>query len=128
MKSFHSEIEEETLQNSNFRKVLFTANYMQLVVMNLKPGEDIGMEVHDTVDQFIRVEAGEGKAVLDGEEIPLKDGTAVVVTAGTEHNIVNTSKSEDMKLYTIYSPSNHPDGTVHVSREEAMAAEDEHSH
>ena len=119
------DIEGETLGNSNFRTVLYTGKHMQLVVMSLKPGEDIGMEVHNTVDQFIRIDKGEGKAILNGEETPLKDGSAVIIPAGTEHNIVNTSQTEEMKLYTVYAPPNHPEGTVHVTKADAMAAEEE---
>lgn len=95
--------------------------------MTLKPLEDIGMEVH-TVDQFIRIEQGRGKAILDGEEFAIEDDFAVVIPAGTQHNIVNTSETDEMKLYTIYSPAEHADGTIHKTREEAMAAEEaEHS-
>ena len=117
-------IEEETLNNTNFRKVLFTAKHSQLVVMSLKPGEDIGAEVHD-LDQFIRIEKGEGKAVLDEVVHKVKDDWAIVVPAGTEHNIINTSQ-EEMKLYTVYSPPEHKDGTVHATKEDAEADEDDH--
>jgi len=115
-------IEQETAVNSNFRKVLNTASHSQLVVMSLKAGEEIGMEVHPNVDQFLRIESGEGKAILDGKEYALSDGFAVVVPAGTNHNIVNTGTSE-MKLYTVYSPANHPAGTVHATKADADAAE-----
>lgn len=126
MKGYIGNIEKETKENENFRKVLFTAPHSQLVVMSLLPGEDIGEEVHE-VDQFIRVETGKGKAVLDGEEFEIEDDWAVVIPAGTRHNIINTS-SEKMKLYTIYSPANHPEGTIHSTKEEAMKAEAEHHH
>jgi mannose-6-phosphate isomerase-like protein (cupin superfamily) len=119
-------IEERSLENKYFREVLFTASRVQLVVMSLRPGEDIGLETHDDVDQFIRVEAGKGKAVLDGEEHDLEDGSSVVIPAGTQHNIVNRSKTESLKLYSIYSPPEHPDGTIHKTKEEALAAEKEH--
>ncbi|MBN1331390.1 cupin domain-containing protein [Candidatus Dojkabacteria bacterium] len=120
-------IEEETLNNTNFRKVLYTGKHMQLVLMSLKPGEDIGSEVHHKVDQFIRIDKGEGKSVLNGEENELKDGSAIVVPAGIEHNIVNTSETEEMKLYTVYAPANHIDGRVHVTKEDAIKdEEDEH--
>ena len=119
-------IEQKSLDNNYFREVLFTAAHMQLVVMALKPGEDIGMETHDTVDQFIRIEAGQGKAILNGEEHALEDGSAVVIPAGTEHNIVNTSQSEEMKLYTLYAPPNHPHGTIHKNKAEAEAYERAH--
>lgn len=122
MSGFITNIEKETFDNENFRKVLFTATHSQLVVMTLQPNEDIGMEVHSDVDQFIRVESGVGKAVLDGEETALVDGSAVVIPAGTEHNIVNTSETDVMKLYTVYSPPEHPAGTIHRTKEEALAS------
>lgn len=122
MAGYVTNIEKQTEENANFRKVLFTAPHSQLVAMSLKPGEEIGMEVHD-VDQFVRVEKGGGKAILDGEEAVIENGWAVVIPAGTHHNIINTSDEKEMKLYTIYSPAHHPDGTIHVTREEAMTAE-----
>ncbi len=119
-------IEEETLNNENFRRVLFTDTNVQLVVMSLLPNEDIGEEVHD-LDQFIRVEEGDGKAVLDGVEHVLSSGTALVISKGTKHNIINTSSTNAMKLYTLYAPPNHPVGTVHKTKAEAISAEkDEH--
>lgn len=124
-KGYVVDIEKETKSNENFRKVLFTAPHSQLVVMSLDPGEDIGMEVHDDVDQFIRLEKGDGKAVLDGTEYMIEDDWAVVIPAGTEHNIINIGK-KPMKLYTIYTPPEHPDGTIHKTKEEAMKAEEEH--
>ena len=127
MVGFVTNIEKKTLENKYFREVLFTGLNSQLVVMSIAPGEDIGMETHGDVDQFIRVEAGKGKSILNGEERDLEDGSAVVIPAGTEHNIVNTSRSEPLKLYTIYSPPNHPDGTIHKTKAEADAAE-EHEH
>lgn len=127
MKGFVDNIEKLTLSNKNFRKVLFTGKFCQLVVMSLKPGEDIGMEVHPGVDQFFRVDSGTGKVVMGSEEKRLKDGFAIVVPAGTKHNVVNTSKTEDLKLYTVYSPPNHPKGTVHKTWEEAMEYEKHHN-
>ena len=121
-------IEDRTEENTNFRKVLYTGTYMQLVVMSLKPGEDIGVEVHDTVDQFFRVEKGEGKVVMNGEETVVKEEMVFIVPAGVEHNVINTSETEDLKLYTIYAPPNHPVETVHSTKDEAMAAEEEHHH
>jgi mannose-6-phosphate isomerase-like protein (cupin superfamily) len=118
-----TDIEKESLANDYFRRVLYTDPRLQLVVMSLKPGEDIGMEVHN-LDQFIRVEKGTGKAVLDGKEFPLKGGSAVIVPKGTNHNILNTSQSEPMKLYTLYAPPNHAEGTTHKTKAEAEAAED----
>jgi mannose-6-phosphate isomerase-like protein (cupin superfamily) len=128
MTPYVADIERKTLQNECFRQVLFTGPHAQLVVMALRPGEEIGLETHTGVDQFLRVEAGEGLAVLDGKEYPLKDGSAVVVPAGTAHNIINRSKTEFMKIYTIYSPPEHPDGTVHKTKAEADAYEREHHH
>ena len=119
MPIFVDNIEELTLGNTNFRKVLSTNGHSQLVLMCLKPMEDIGMEVHDNVDQFFRIDAGEGKVIADGQEFVITDGFAIVIPAGTEHNIINTSETEDLKLYTVYSPANHPDGTIHVTKEEA---------
>jgi len=125
MSGYVDNIEEKTKVNSYFRQVLFTGKNCQLVVMSLKPNEDIGMEVHNNVDQFFRFEQGQGKVVIDGQESVVGDGVAVVVPAGAQHNIINTSSSEDLKLYTVYSPPNHPDGTVHQTKDEAMVAEKE---
>jgi mannose-6-phosphate isomerase-like protein (cupin superfamily) len=121
-------IEDRTLENSNFRKVLYTGAHMQLVVMTLKPGEDIGEEVHDTVDQFFRIEKGEAKVKIGEEENVLTDDMVAIVPAGSLHNVINISESKDLKLYTIYAPANHPEGTIHVTREEAMKAEEEEHH
>lgn len=118
-------IEQETLENKNFRKVLYTSKNSQLVVMSLLPGEEIGMETHQ-LDQFIRIERGKGRAVLNGKEYELNDGSAVVISAGTEHNIINISTTEEMKLYTVYSPPNHKDGTIHAVKSDAMVDEGEH--
>lgn len=123
MKGYVINIEKAALENNNFRKVLYTAHHSQLVVMSLNPGEEIGEEVH-ALDQFFRVEAGEGKAVLNGESHTISDGFSVVVPAGVKHNIINTS-NEPLKLYTIYSPPNHRDGVVHKTKAEAEI-EDEH--
>lgn len=125
MKGYIANIEKLSLENENFRKVLYTAKNSQLVVMSLKPGEDIGEEVHQ-LDQFIRCEAGQGKAVLDGVEHDLSAGSVVVVPAGTKHNIINASPDKPLKLYTLYSPPNHKDGTVHVTKQDAEADEGEH--
>lgn len=120
MKGFVDNIEELTLANNNFRKVLYTAKFSQLVLMSLAPKEEIGEEVHEG-DQFFRFEKGEGKVVIDGAELPIKDGSAVVIPAGAKHNVVNTSETEPLKLYTIYSPPHHRDGVVHVTKAEALA-------
>lgn len=125
MTGFVSNIEQETLTNNNFRRVLFTAPHSQLVLMSLAPNEEIGVEVHANVDQFFRVEQGEGKVVLNGEDQPLSDGTAIVVPAGTEHNVINTG-NKALKLYTIYSPPQHKDGTIHKTKAEAIADEEDY--
>lgn len=128
MAGFHIDIEKKTLENEYFRQVLYTDPKSQLVVMALQVGEEIGSEVHEDRDQFIRVEAGEGEAVIGGQRIPLRDGVAVVVPAGTEHNVVNTSKREALKLYSLYTPPEHPDGTVHKTKAEADEYEKHHHH
>ncbi|MFA5877672.1 MAG: cupin domain-containing protein [Candidatus Paceibacterota bacterium] len=125
MNGYVANIEKESLENENFRTVLYTDERLQLVVMNLKPNEDIGEEVH-ALDQFIRVEKGEGKSVLDGEARALADGFAVIIPAGTRHNIVNTSSVNPLKLYTLYAPPNHKRGTVHKTKADALADEGEH--
>lgn len=125
MKGFHSNIEQDSIENSNFRKVLYTGKHSQLVLMSLKPGEDIGVEVHNENDQFFRIEQGQGKCVIDGNEYELADGSAIVVPAGAEHNVINTSSTDDLKLYTIYSPSHHKDGIVRATKEEALANEED---
>ncbi len=123
MIGYHADIEELTLANDNFRRVLYTASHSQLVLMSLLPNEEIGMEVHENVDQFFRFEKGSGKVILNGEETVIGDGGAVIVPAGTNHNVINTSSTETLKLYTIYSPANHPDGTVHPTKADALADE-----
>jgi len=124
MKGYVTNIEKATLENENFREVLYTAKNSQLVVMSLRAGEDIGEEVHQ-LDQFIRCEAGEGKAILDGVEHPISDGFSVIVPAGALHNIINTSSDRAMKLYTVYSPPNHRDGVIHTTKTEAEGDEEE---
>lgn len=119
-------IEEKTLANSFFREVVFTGKYTQLVVMSLLPSEEIGMEVHPTVDQFFRIESGEGKVIMNGEEKMFKTGDAIIVPAGTNHNLINLSAEKELKLYTLYSPPNHPDGKIHKTKAEAMADEGDH--
>lgn len=128
MAGYTTNIEKKTLENENFREVLFTAENMQLVVMSLAPGDEIGMETHNDIDQFIRVEAGEGRAILDDEEHELKDGLAIVIPAGTKHNVINSSQNEPLKLYTIYAPPEHPDGTINRDKAEALEYEKEHHH
>jgi mannose-6-phosphate isomerase-like protein (cupin superfamily) len=121
MKGYCDNIEEQTLGNENFRKVLYTGPHSQLVLMSLKPGEEIGMEVHEENDQFFRFDSGTGKVVIDGNEYEVKDGFAALVPAGAQHNVVNMSDSEDLKLYTIYSPAHHMDGIVRATKEEVSA-------
>jgi mannose-6-phosphate isomerase-like protein (cupin superfamily) len=125
MKGFNINIEKETLANDNFRRVLYTGKHSQLVLMSLKPKEEIGMEVHPDNDQFFRFEKGRGKCVIDGNEYDLADGSVIVVPSGAQHNIINVSETEDLKLYTIYSPAHHKDGIVRLTRAEAMAQEAE---
>lgn len=121
-KGYAANIEHDAEMNTDFRRVLYTAEHMQLVLMSLKSGEDIGEEIH-TLDQFIRVEKGEGKAYLNGHIYPLLDGSIVLVPAGTKHNIVNTGE-EDLKLYTLYAPPEHKDKTIHRTKEDALAHEE----
>jgi len=126
MNGYFGKIEELTLNNNNFRQVLYTATGQQLVLMSLLPKEDIGEEVHNNVDQFFRFEKGQGKVIIDGEEILVGDGDAVVVPRGARHNVINISETESLKLYTIYSPPEHPEGTTHQTKAEAMAVEEHH--
>lgn len=121
MKGFATNIEKDTLANENFRQVLYTSKHSQLVLMNLRPKEEIGMEVHPDNDQFFRFEKGQGKVIIDGNEYEIKDGVAVVVPAGAQHNVINTSATEELKLYTIYSPAHHQDGVVRATKAEAEA-------
>jgi mannose-6-phosphate isomerase-like protein (cupin superfamily) len=126
MTGFVINIEEKTVQNEYFREVLYTTQHSQLVVMSLNSNEDIGMEFHEIVDQFIRVEEGEGKAILNGEERVIKAGSAIVVPAGIQHNIINTSSEKKMKLYTVYSPAHHKDGTIHKTKQDALKDMEDH--
>lgn len=121
MRGYTTNIEQTTLENSHFRKVLYTAKHSQLVLMSLKPKEEIGMEAHPDNDQFFRFEKGKGKCVIDGHEYEVGDGVAVVVPAGAQHNITNVSDSEELKLYTIYSPAHHKDGVIRATKAEAEA-------
>jgi mannose-6-phosphate isomerase-like protein (cupin superfamily) len=125
MKGFCSNIEKDTTGNNNFRKVLYTGAHSQLVLMSLKPKEEIGMEVHPDNDQFFRFDKGEGKVIIDGNEYKVGDGFAVVVPAGAQHNVINTSAKEDLKLYTIYSPAHHKDGVLRATKKEAEENEAE---
>lgn len=123
MKGYVSNIEKDTLENENYRKVLYTAKNSQLVLMSLLPGEEIGEEVHD-LDQFLRIELGHGKAIIDDNSHEIEDGSAIVVPAGAKHNIINTSGVEKMKLYSIYSPAEHKDGMVFATKAEADSTEE----
>ncbi|MEK7614251.1 MAG: cupin domain-containing protein [Patescibacteria group bacterium] len=119
-------IEQESLKNENFRRVLYTAKHSQLVLMSLLPKEEIGEETHGHLDQFLRFEAGVGKVVLNGEERKVRDGDAVVIPAGTRHNVINSSNDTPLKLYTVYSPPEHKDGTIHATKADALADERDH--
>jgi mannose-6-phosphate isomerase-like protein (cupin superfamily) len=125
MKGFCINIEEATLKNDNFRKVIYTSKHSQLVLMSLKPLEEIGMEVHEENDQFFRFERGLGLCIIDGNEYEVGDGFAVVVPAGAQHNIINISETEELKLYTLYSPAHHKDKIVRATKEEAEAEANE---
>ena len=125
MKGFKSNIEKDTLANRDFRRVLYTGKNSQLVLMSLRPGEEIGDEVHRTVDQFFRFEKGEGIVTIDGAKQKVGDGDAVIVPAGARHNVTNASKTAELKLYTIYSPPEHQDGTVRKTKADAMAKPEE---
>ena len=128
MTGYFGPIEKQTLKNDYFRQVLFTGKHAQLVLMCLQPGEEIGNEIHDHVDQFFRVEEGEAKFILNGsEEHVVHASDAAIIPAGTYHNVINTSKTTKLKLYTVYSPPNHPDGTIHKTKAEAEEAE-KHGH
>ena len=123
-KGYKTNIEKDTLENENFRKVLYTAKYSQLVLMSLLPKEEIGMEVHEDHDQFFRFEVGQGMVFIDGNQYEVKDGDVAIVPAGSQHNVVNTSDTEKLKLYTIYSPAEHMDGVVRSTKAEAEATEE----
>jgi mannose-6-phosphate isomerase-like protein (cupin superfamily) len=125
MKGYKANIEKETLKNKNFRKVLYTSAYSQLVLMSLQPKEEIGSEVHEENDQFLRFEGGTGRVVIDDNKYTVKDGDAVVIPAGARHNVINTSATETLNLYTIYSPPHHKDGIVRKTKEEAEANDEE---
>lgn len=121
MKGYSINIEEETVANTNFRKVLYTAKHSQLVLMSLIPNEDIGMEVHPDNDQFFRFEKGQGKCIIDGNEYSVGNGDVIIVPAGAHHNIINTSGTDKLKLYTLYSPPHHKDGIVRTTKADAEA-------
>lgn len=118
MKGFKINIENDTLKNKNFRKVLYTGKHLQLVLMSLKAGEDIGEETHKNTDQFFRFEAGKGKCVIDGNEYRVKEGDVIVVPAGAKHNVINTDSTTALKMYTLYGPPNHQDGIIRATKED----------
>lgn len=124
-KGYKGNIEKLTLENENFREVLYTAQHLQLVLMTLKPGEEIGLEVHEGGDQFFRFERGEGKVVVNETEYAVGDGDSVIVPAGAKHNVINTSETDALRLYTIYAPAHHQDGVVRATKAEAIADEPE---
>ena len=125
MKGFKSNIEKDTLKNKNFRKVLYSASHCQLVLMSLKPKEEIGLETHKENDQFFRFEAGRGRVEIDGNKYTVRDGDAVIIPAGAKHNVINVSATEDLKMYTIYSPPHHKDQIVRKTKAEAEANDEE---
>lgn len=123
MRGYFANIEEDTIDNNDFRRVLYSGHHMQLVLMSLLPNEEIGMEVHEENDQFFRFEAGNGRVVIDDNSYDVSDGSVIIVPAGAKHNVINLSSSEPLKMYTIYSPPHHKDGIVRVTKAEAMANE-----
>mgnify|MGYP000854584368 FL=1 len=125
MKGFKSNIEKDSLENNNFRKVLYTGKYLQLVLMSLKVGEEIGEETHQNIDQFFRFESGSGKCIIDETEYLVTNGDVIVVPSGAKHNIINIDSNTELKMYTIYAPPNHKYDTVRVTKEEAEKHEEE---
>lgn len=128
MNPYFANIEKETIENENYRKVLFTAEHLQLVVMSLKVGEDIPQETHQKIDQFIRVESGNALVITDGKEFNLNDDDIIIIPAGTKHYVKNVSKTKALKLYSIYTPSEHKPGTIHKTYQEAIDYEKSHAH
>ena len=119
MKGFKNNIEKEALKNENFRKVLYSGKHLQVVLMSLKPGEEIGMEIHESTDQFFRFEGGNGKCIIDGNEYKVENGDAIVVPAGAKHNVINTDSVKGLKMYTIYAPPHHLDGLINATKKDA---------
>jgi mannose-6-phosphate isomerase-like protein (cupin superfamily) len=124
LKGYAAAIEKETKKNTDFRRVLYTGKYSQLVLMAIAPKEEIGEETHDDIDQFFRFEQGQGKVVIDGKTHQVKDGDAIIVPAGAKHNVINTSKDSELKLYTIYSPPEHKDKTTRHTKKDALEKEE----
>ena len=125
MKGFHINIERDTLDNTNFRRVLYTAKHSQLVLMSLRPQEEIGLETHPENDQFLRFEGGRGAVFINDNRYEVEDGDAVIVPAGARHNVVNLDETEELKIYTIYSPPHHKDGTIHATKQQAETDDEE---
>lgn len=125
MQWFHTNIEHDAITNGKFRKVLYTGKHMQLVLMTLQPKEEVGLETHHDNDQFFRFEKWMGLCTIDGNEYAVKDGSAIIIPAGSKHNIINTSETETLHMYTIYSPAHHKDGIIRVTKAEAEANEAE---
>ncbi|HEY0680045.1 MAG TPA: cupin domain-containing protein [Chitinophagaceae bacterium] len=125
MKGFKTDIEKATSMNSNFRKVLYTSKHMQLVLMSLLPGEDIGLETHPSNDQLFRFEQGHGKCIIDEKEYDVKEGDLIIVPAGAKHNFINVDKADELKMYTVYSPPHHKDGIIRATKKEAENKEAE---
>lgn len=119
MKGFKSNIERDTLKNDSFREVIYSGKHLQVVLMSLKPGEEIGLETHKDTDQFFRFEGGHGKCIIDGNEYKLEDGDAIVIPAGSKHNVINTDSVEEFKMYTIYAPPHHKDGLINATKKDA---------
>lgn len=126
MKGYSTDLEKATENNTDFRRVLYTGKHSQLVLMVLLPGEEIGEEVHKNIDQFFRFEKGKGAVVIDGKKMPVKNGSGVIVPAGARHNVINTSKSDKLKLYTIYSPPEHQDKVIRHTKADAEASPEEY--
>lgn len=125
MKGFKSNIEKDTLENNNFRKVLYTGKHLQLVLMNLKVGEDIGEETHHNIDQFFRFESGNGKCIIDETEYIVTGGDVIVIPSGAIHNIINTDNKTELKMYTLYGPPNHQKDTIRSTKQDAESNEEE---
>lgn len=125
MKGYKSNIEKDTLENTNFREVVYTGKHLQLVLMSLKGGEEIGEETHEHIDQFFRFESGTGKSIIDGTEYVVKNGDVIIVPAGARHNIINTDSKTELKMYTIYAPPNHKHDTIRATKEDAEKNEEE---
>lgn len=125
MKGYKTNIEKETIDNKNFRKVLYTSKHIQLVLMTLQPGEEIGEEVHDENDQFFRIESGRGKCIIDDNKYEITDGDAIVIPTGSKHNIINVDANTDLKMYTLYAPPHHKDGILRPTKKEAEENEAE---